>query len=255
MLAPMIRSFKTKTVAIATVGLLAAGGGAYAAAGGGKATTPLTGGITDRASAAVNTKYPGGTLVGIRSRPDGTVEAQVRRADGTFVSLTLDEDFEVTATRVGGPGRGGPGRGIASAELAKALGVTDEELRTALQEVRPQPGARKDERVTAIAEALGAQESDVADVLAAQRDAGPGGPRGGTPGRRGDRSALIAALAKRTDKTEAAVRAALRDARPEPGAHRDALAAALAKELGLETAKVEAALEAARQAGGPGRRP
>ena len=273
MLAPMIRSFKSKTVAIATVGLLVAGGGAYAATSGSKAPTPLTGNVTDKASEAALAKYPGSTLVGIQSRPDGSFDAQVRRADGTFVSVTLDKDFKVTATREGGPGRGGfggpggrgpgghggpggfggPGRGVASAELAKALGVTEEKLQAAFEKVRPEKGDRKDERVAAIAKALGAKESDVQSVFEAQRGTGGpgGGPRGGGRGRGGASSELVSALAKKTGKSEAEVRKALEAARPDPAAKRDELVAALAKELGIDVAKVKSALEAARPKGAP----
>lgn len=267
----MIRSFKTKTVAVATVGLLVAGGGAYAATSATNAPTPLTGGITDKASDAALAKYPGGTLVGILSRPDGSFDAQVRKADGTAVSVQLDKDFKVTGTREGGPGRGGPGGhgpgghgghggpGMASAELAKALGVTEEKLQAAFEEIRPAKGERGDERAAAIAKALGAKESDVRSVLEDQRGPGGpgpggpgrGGPRGGGPGRGGEPAALVTALAKKTGKTEAQVRKALEAARPDPAAKRDEMAAALAKELGIDAAKVRSALEDARPAGGP----
>ncbi|MEV4418651.1 hypothetical protein AB0L40_01585, partial [Patulibacter sp. NPDC049589] len=107
----MIRSLKSRTVAIAAVGVLGlgAGGVAYAATSSSGTPTPLTGGITDKASDAVLAKYPGSTLVGIESRPDGTFEARVRKADGTQAQVTLDKDFQVTATHEGGFGRGGHG--------------------------------------------------------------------------------------------------------------------------------------------------
>ena len=259
----MIRSFKTKTVAIAAVGLLTLGGGAYAATAG-KAPTPLTGSVTDQAADAVVAKYPGSTLVGIESRPDGTFDARTRKGDGTIVGVTLDKDFKVTATREGGPGGfggpgrggwggpghggpGGPGRGPDAAALAKALGVSEDELQAAFQKVRPaQRDERRDGHVAAIAKALGASESDVRSVLEAQR--GPAGPGPGGPGRgpRGDRGELVSALAKKTGKSEADVRKALRDARPDPADRADELATALAKELGLDAAKVKQALQDAR---------
>lgn len=263
----MIRSLKTKTVAVAAVSVIAlgAGGVAYAATAGSDAPTPLTGSITDQASKAVVDRYPGSTLVGIESRPDGTFEAHVRKSDGTRASVSLDEDFKVTATREGGPGRGGPGGfgprghgpggfgpGADPAALATSLGVSEERLRAAIEKVRPEKGDRREERAAAIAKALGASTADVQSVLEEQGPGGPGrgGPGPGGPGRgpRGDASALVTALAKKTGKSEADVRKALEAARPEPGARRDELAAALAKDLGLETAKVRAALEAARPA-------
>lgn len=261
----MIRSFKTKTVAIAAVGLLTLGGGAYAATSS-NAPTPLTGGVTDKAADAVVAKYPGSTLVGIQSRPDGTFEARVRKADGTQVGVTLDEDFKVTATReggfgpggrgggFGGPGHGGPGRGADVAALAKTLGVTEAKLQAAFEAVRPERGERKDERVAAIAKALGASQADVESVLQEQRGdrgrRGPGGPGGGP---RGDDTALVTALAKKTGKSEADVRKALQAARPDKDARFDDLSAALAKELGLDAAKVKSALEAARPKAPAGR--
>ncbi|MDO9409417.1 hypothetical protein [Patulibacter sp.] len=257
----MIRSFKTKTVAIAAVGLLTLGGGAYAATSS-QAPTPLTGGVTDKAADAVVAKYPDSTLVGIESRPDGTFEARVRKADGAQVGVTLDKDFKVTATReggfgpggrgggpggFGGHGHGGPGRGVDVAALAKTLGVTETKLQAAIEKVRPAEGDRRDERVGAIAKALGASQADVASVLQEQRGdrgrRGPGGPGGGP---RGDDSALVTALAKKTGTSEADVRTALKAARPDRDDRFDELSAALAKELGLDAAKVKAALEAAR---------
>lgn len=255
----MIRSFKTKTVAIAAVGALTLGGGAYAATTATKAPTPLTGSITDKASEAALAKVPGGTLVGIESRPDGTFEARVRKSDGTQVSVTLDKAFEVTATREGGRGgfggprgHGGPGGfggrggGVDAAVLAKTLGVTEAKLRAALEAVRPDPADRKDDRVAAIAKALGASTADVESVLANQ---GPGAGRG--RGRGGNRSELLTALAKKTGKTDAQVRAALEAVRPDRAGGLEERAAALAKELGLDAAKVQSALEAARPAGRP----
>ena len=255
----MIRSFKTKTVAIAAVGALTLGGGAYAATSS-NAPTPLTGGVTDEAADAVVAKYPGSTLVGIQSRPDGTFEARVRKADGTQVGVSLDKDFKVTATReggfgpggrggFGGPGHGGPGRGVDVAALAKTLGVTEAKLQAALEAVRPERGERRDERVAAIAEALGASRADVESVLEdARGDRGRRGPGGPGSGPRGDSAALVTALAKKTGKSEAAVRKALQAARPDKDARIDERSAALAKELGLDAAKVKAALEAARPA-------
>jgi hypothetical protein len=246
----MIRSLKTKTAALATVGALTLGGGAYAATSSSTAPTPLTGSITDQASEAALAKVPGGTLVGIESRPDGTYEARVRKSDGTQVSLSLSKTFEVTATRTGG-GHGGPGgfgggRGgrFDVAALAKTLGVTEAKLQAALTKVQPSKDDRGSERAAAIAKALGAETADVQAVIEAQRDAGGRGPRG-------DDSALVTAMAKATGKTESAVRTALRAARPDRTDRAKELAAALAKELGLDATKVQAALESARGARRP----
>ncbi|WP_022926884.1 hypothetical protein [Patulibacter americanus] len=260
----MIRSFKTKTAALATIGVLGIGGGAYAATSASKAPTPLTGSITDRASAAAVAKYPGSTLVGIQSRPDGTYVAQVRKTDGTQAVVALDKEFKVTAAREGGrsfggtggfggrgggPGHGGPGRGLDTAALAKTLGVTEDKLQAAIAKVRPAAKAdRRDELVAAFAKALDASEADVQAVF---DDAAKNGGPGRGFGARGGGSDMIAALATKTGKSEDDVRKALQAARPDKGERLEELSAALTKELGLDAAKVQDALEAARPAGRP----
>jgi phenylpyruvate tautomerase PptA (4-oxalocrotonate tautomerase family) len=264
----MIRSFKTKTAALATIGALGIGGGAYAATSASKAPTPLTGSITDKASAAAVAKYPGSTLVGIQSRPDGTYAAQVRKTDGTQAVVVLDKDFQVTAAREGGRGfggpggfggggggfgHGGPGRGLDTAALAKTLGVAEDKLQAAIDQVRPAAKAdRKDELVAAIAKALGASRADVQAVF---DDVAKSGAAGRGFGPRGGGSDLIAALAAKTGKSEDDVREALRSARPDKADRFAELAAALAKELGLDANKVQSALEAARAGGRSGARP
>lgn len=267
----MIRSFKKKTVAIAAVGVLAVAGVASAAVtSGSKAPTPLTGSITDKISNAALSKYPGGTLVGLESEPDGSYEAQIRKSDGSSASVTLDQDFAVTATHdgwgrgrgghggPGGPG-GGPGRGVDTAALATSLGVTEAKLQAALNKVRPDRGDRRAELAATIAKALGVETSDVQAVLDAQRgNGGPGnsGPGNGAPGPGRGRGhdgggELVSALATKLRLSEDKVRSALESARPDRGARKDELAAALAKELGLDTSKVESALQANRAAGRP----
>jgi hypothetical protein len=261
----MNRFIRRKTAAITAVVAFGVAGGAYAATSGSSDPTPLTGTVTERIADAAQAKYPGATLVGIESAPDGTFAARVRKADGSQVLLVLDREFRVTDTREGGPfghggpggvrGSGGPGFGDAAA-LAKALGVEESKLRDALEKVREAAfGERRDERVAAIAKALGAKESDVRAVLEDLRpDAGRGGPgrHGRGPGARGPGGELVRALARKTGRSESAVREALRSARPDRGARPDrddrldAVAQALAKELGIDAAKVKSALEAQR---------
>jgi hypothetical protein len=149
-----------------------------------------------------------------------------------------------------GPGgHGGPGHHLDAAALAKALGVTEAKLQTALDAVRPDKDdhdARRTEETAAIAQALGASAADVQAVLDANRP---------DPQQRPDRSALAKALAAKLNVTEAKAQAALDAAhgahgpKDEDKAGRgDALAAALAKELGLDAAKVKAALAAQKPA-------
>jgi len=213
----MIRSVKTKTAGLAAIGVLAIGGaGAYAATSGSGTPTPLTGNITDQASAAALAKYPGATLVGIESLPDGSFIARVRKSDGSDVELTLDRAFRVTDTREGGWGHdghggpggfdGGPGHGhggprFDTAALARSLGVTEQQLRTALDKVRPdrpdfrtfrdglRAGQRPDFRAlreqmaaerkrfaSDLARALGLDADKVQKALDATRPSAPPGP-------------------------------------------------------------------------------
>lgn len=259
----MTRSLKTKTAVIATIGVLGLGGAgvAVAATTSSNAPTPITGSVTDRASTAALADYPGATLVGVHSKPDGGFGAEVRKTDGTTVHVELDKDFKVTGTHAGppegrggpggpgggpgGPGHGGFGPGVDTAALAKTLGVTEAKLQAALEATRGPKGDKAD-RAATIAKALGATTADVQAVLDAQRGGdrrgpGPGGPGG--PG--GKDSALVTALAKKTGKSEEAVTKALETVHAE---RETAEAAALAKELGVDAAKVKEALEAAKPA-------
>lgn len=250
----MTNSFKTKTAVIATIGVLGFGGAAVAATTSSNAPTPLTGSITDRASTAALADYPDGTLVGIRSLPDGSYLARVRKSDGTAVGVELDKDFKVTGTQAGRPdghggpggpgGRGGFGPGVDAAALAKTLGVTEAKLQAAFEATRGTKDAAKDDRAATIAKALGATTADVQAVFEAQRDGDRRGPGRGGPGGPGrEDSALVTALAKKTGKSEQAVTTALEGLRT---AREDAHAEALAKHLGIDAAKVKSALEAAR---------
>lgn len=186
----MIKSFKTKTATIAAIGVIGLGGAGAAVAATSGAPTPLTGSITDKASTAALAKYPGSTLVGIRSQPDGSYVADVRKSDGTTVLVELDKDFKVTGTREGGfggrGGHGGPGgfgRGVDTAALAKTLGVTEAKLQAAFEATRPTKDERKadregdrdahrDAKATALAKELGI---DAAKVKSALEDLKPAG--------------------------------------------------------------------------------
>ncbi len=94
--------------------------------------------------------------------------------------------------------------------------------------------------------ALGSQAGDGAalagDKTSSGRQAGPYGPGPGQPGGPGRD---LSRIASQLGVTEANLRAALEDLRPDRGAmdeHRAALAKALATELGLSADKVETAL-------------
>src|SRR4051794_2811993 len=246
---PAMHKITKKSAAVAAGVLVAFGGGAYAigATTGSTKETPLTGNLTEKIRDAALAKVPGGSLVGVESEPGGTYEATVRKTNGAYVDVELNKALKVTGTHTGGRSGGrGHGRGhfMDTAALAKSLGVSQAKLEAALQKVRP---TVRDERhadmAAALAKALGAKTADVQTVLDAQRGFGRG-PGGGDD--------LVAALAKKTGKSQAAVRKALRSARPDRSEKRDELAAKLAKALGLSESKVQAALEKQRPDRGPG---
>src|SRR4051795_6008781 len=245
---PAMHKITKKSAAVAAGVLLAFGGGAYAigATSGSTKETPLTGKLTDKIRDAALAKVPGGSLVGVESEPGGAYEATVRKTDGSYVDVELNTNLKVTGTHAGGRFGGrdddGPGHGMDPAALAKALGVSPAKLESALEKVRPQ---RDDHAEVAakIATVLGVKTSAVQSVLESRRSFGHRGPGGGDD--------LVAALAKKTGKSQAAVRRALEAARPDRGKRFDDLSAKLAKELGLSTAKVQKALESQRPPGRP----
>ncbi len=149
----------------------------------------------------------------------------------------------------GGDHRGGDHRGgrhdgarfgAALTEAAKALGVSEAKLRTALRDLRPAAGTkgpRRGKLAAAIAESTAV---DVAKVTAALDAARP---------ERGER---FTALARELGLSAAKVEAAFRAVKPErraKGGSRAAFLTALAGELGVTEAKLEQALGTA----GPGR--
>ena len=73
--------------------------------------TPLTGEDAAQATAAAQAAVPDGTVMRVESDDDGTVEAHVRKADGTMALVTMDASFAVTSVAdLPAPGRGhGPG--------------------------------------------------------------------------------------------------------------------------------------------------
>jgi hypothetical protein len=246
---PAMNKITKKSAAVAAGVLVAFGGGAYAigATSGSAKETPLTGKLTDKIRDAALAKVPGGSLVGVESEPGGAYEATVRRTNGSYVDVEMNSSLKVTGTHAGGRFGGrdhvGPGHGMDPAALAKALGVSPAKLQNALQTLRPQ---RDHHAAVAakIATALGVKTSVVQSALEGRRGFGHRGPGGGDD--------LVAALAKKTGKSQAAVRRALETARPDRGQRFDDFAAKLAKELGLSTAKVQKALESQRPPGRPG---
>jgi uncharacterized membrane protein YkoI len=76
--------------------------------------TALTGDTASKVTAAAQAKVPGGTVLRVEADGDGNAayEAHMLKADGTPVTVYVDEDFNVVSVEVGGPGGhgfGGPG--------------------------------------------------------------------------------------------------------------------------------------------------
>lgn len=181
----------------------------------------------------------------------------------------------------GGPGRGG--FGAEAAAVAKALGVTEAELKKAVEAARPAKDSgtsrpdkadRLEETAAALAKELGESTADVQAVIESLRPAAgtrpdrgdqpsgttpPAGDRGGRghggPGRGGfarNEAALVTALAKKFSiseaKAQAAVDAVQKAHEAEHAAREEAFYAAVAKSLGKSADDVQKAFEAARPA-------
>jgi AraC-like DNA-binding protein len=129
-----------------------------------------------------------------------------------------------------GPRGGGPGGPVLDG-LADKLGVSEDKLRTALEDVAKE---HRDDFATQLANALGVDRAKIEaafDKLRGQRPSRPDGPR--RPG------AFAAALAKQLGISEAKVRAAIESGRDH---HMDP--ADLAKQLGVSEQKLHDAFHA-----------
>jgi hypothetical protein len=73
----------------------------------------LTGDLATKAEAAALKAVPGATIIRVETDSNGgTYEAHLKKADGSFVTVQFDADFNVTSTDSGfggGPGGGGGG--------------------------------------------------------------------------------------------------------------------------------------------------
>jgi hypothetical protein len=82
--------------------------------------TPLTGDALSKVTAAAKAKVPGGTIVRLETDADGNsaYEAHMVKADGTPVTVYVNEQFDVVSVESGLPGR--PGRAPLSSSGASA---------------------------------------------------------------------------------------------------------------------------------------
>lgn len=168
-------------------------------------------------------------------------------------TAAAESDGSTTTTTK--PGARGHGPDLSA--LATKLGVTQAQLKAALDATRPTgkppTGDRGAGLASDLAAALGVSVSKVTPILDANRPAKPASrPAAGT---KPDSTALVSALASGLGIDKATVQAALDklDAghKADHTAREAAMAAALAKQLNLDTATVQSALTALRPAGRP----
>ena len=84
--------------------------------GGGSGETELTGDNLASVKEAVLKEYPGATFTRVETDSDGVYEAHIVTADGSEVTVELDDSFAVTGTEA--HGGGGRGHGGGSGETA-----------------------------------------------------------------------------------------------------------------------------------------
>ena len=100
-----IAKFRSKRAVIATaaaVVALGAGGATWASVA--YADADVSSGDRDRVGSAAVQAVGGGTLIDVEAGDDGDAayEAEVRKADGTEVEVTLDKDLKVLAQEAEG---------------------------------------------------------------------------------------------------------------------------------------------------------
>ncbi len=159
-----------------------------------------------------------------------------------------------SSSSAAGHHRGGP-HGPDLSKLATKLGVTQAQLKAALDAIRPTDKPAKQDRgaglAADIAAALGVSVDKVTPILDASKPAKPATRP--APGTKPDASGLVTALSTGLSIDKATVQTALdklQAAHEADHTARDtAMAAALAKQLNLDTATVQAALTALKPAG------
>jgi Clp amino terminal domain, pathogenicity island component len=195
------------------------------------------------------TKKTAAALSGALVLASGAYALGTQTGDGT----ALAGDKITSTAGAPGPGRpGGPGPRDLS-DIAAKLGVTEAKLRAALEDLRPDRGANKDEHEAALAKALatelGLDEAKVTTAL----DKFHGDHKVVRRERRGDRlQRFDDALAAKLGVDAAKVRAAFDALKPGPNRRVDKPALAdLAKQIGVSEDKLRAAIADLRP--GPGR--
>ena len=178
-------------------------------------------------------------------------------AVGVSVAGAQSDAGSTTSTKTDrGPRHGGPDL----AKLAAKLGVTEAQLKAAIDATRPaagaKPGDHRDALATDLAAALGVSTDKVQSILDANRPARPAAgtkPAAGTRPPKPDSSALVSALSSGLSIDTATVQAAFDKLQAaheaDHSAREAAMAAALAKQLNLDAVTVQKALASLRPAG------
>ena len=196
------------------------------------------------------TKKTAAALSGALVLASGAYALGSQTGDGT----ALAGGTPTSSPRSAGPHGPGP-RDLSG--IAAQLGVTEAKLRAALEDLRPDRGAAKDERKAELAKPLAAELGlDVAKVTAALEKF-YGDRKVVRRERRGDRvQRFDEALAAKLGVDAAKVRAAFDSLKPGPNRRVDKPALAdVAKQIGVSEAKLRAALADLRpgpRRGGPG---
>lgn len=194
------------------------------------------------------TKKTAAALSGALVLASGAYALGTQTGDGTALAGATPSSS--TGRPAGAPPRPGGPRDLSGA--AAKLGVTEAKLRAALQGLRPDRGARKDELATALAKELGLDEAKVTAALEKLH----GDHKVLRRERRGDRlQRFDAALAAKLGLDATKVRAAFDALKPAPGAGRGGKPALgdLAAKLGVSEDKLRSAIADLRP--GPGLRP
>jgi uncharacterized membrane protein YkoI len=103
---------KIEVIAVVLVALGALSAGIAVAAGGGDDDRPLTGSPLDKAKAAALEHTGGGTVIETEVGDDGAAYGvEIRRADGSVVEVSLDENFDALGDEADDDGARGEDEG------------------------------------------------------------------------------------------------------------------------------------------------
>jgi uncharacterized membrane protein YkoI len=103
---------KIEVIAVVLVALGALSAGIAVAAGGGDDDRPLTGSALDKARAAALEHTGGGTVIETEVGDDGAAYGvEIRRADGSVVEVSLDENFDAVGDEADDDGARGEDEG------------------------------------------------------------------------------------------------------------------------------------------------